>query len=100
METIDKNKLIAIFVGYEDWEEYSSVRLPRLTIPNSYSHVCKYKNLKYHKSYDWIIPVAIKIQKEYDLKCINNPTCVEDIFNEVVRAIQFIEDNNIKSNKK
>ena len=99
METIDKNKLIAIFMDCADDATciYTAETMYRYEHDNDEAYRLL-SSMKFNYSYDWIMPVAIKIQKEYDIKCIDNPTCVEDIFNEVVRAIQFIKSNNIKPN--
>lgn len=57
-----ENKLIAEFMGYEDWSEYNSVRLKRTDGIDAYKHICKYKDIKYHTSWDWLMPVVEKIE--------------------------------------
>ena len=58
----ENNKMIAEFMGYEDWSEYSSVRLKRTDGIDAYKHICKYKDLHYHKTWEWLMPVVEKIE--------------------------------------
>tara|TARA_R110000751_G_scaffold1560_4_gene5791 strand:+ start:2142 stop:2474 length:333 start_codon:yes stop_codon:yes gene_type:complete len=64
----ETNKLIAEFMGYEDWSEYSSVRLKRPDGIDAYKHICKYKDLQYHESWDWLHKVLDKIEDECILR--------------------------------
>lgn len=58
----ENNKLIAEFLGYEDWTEYNSVRLRRKNLPDTFSHIIKYENLKYHKDWNSLMLVVEKIE--------------------------------------
>ena len=112
-----KNKLIALFLGYEDWVEFKSVRLKRTDGIDAYIHICEYKNLKYHLLWDDLIPVLKKIDEllyasyaDYDdtvqdfinkwwktepqtLQYTNNQlkfsTVIEDVYDEVIKFIIF-----------
>lgn len=92
---LEGNKLIAEFMGIET-KVYSDT--PTITFWNFRNHMKKESEMKYHSSWDWIMPVLAKIEK---MGCI-----VEISFSLVVfcricaigkkedRATNFIADNN------
>ena len=58
-EIIEGNKLIAEFMGYkfiEDWHQYWRLSDKHLLLENE---------LKYHSSWDWLMPVVEKIEYLY-----------------------------------
>lgn len=57
------------------------------------------KYLSYHDSWDWLMPVAIKIAKKYSLDCIAKRYDIDDVYQEVLRAIKFINDKDYYKNK-
>ena len=63
METIQSNKLIAEFMGLEQWNE-SYYKHPNIF----YSHYKEsptqvhFENLQYHTSWDWLMPVVQRIE--------------------------------------
>ncbi len=65
----ENNKLIALFMGYDDFKAHSSVRLKRTDEIDAYTHILKYEKLKYHASWDWLMPVVEKIeQMKYNIR--------------------------------
>lgn len=82
MEILEGNKLIAEFMGAENETGYfqastiGKTKVPtgrmwmKERFPNN-MHLCKEDDLRYHSSWDWIMPVVEKIRnivdkKEYD----------------------------------
>lgn len=63
MTTIEGNKLIAEFMGYTkrhiNWFNADQYKVNRWMSENE---------LKYHSSWDWLIPVVEKISKELECK--------------------------------
>lgn len=73
-EILDGNKLIAEFMGAKPCKQHPNTQL-FLTIKNNKNSSLQYWHLlKYHKSWDWLIPVIDKIySSDYYLDyCLSN----------------------------
>ena len=60
-EILEGNKLIAEFMGIKIIQSRYGCNHPLVTCPYP-----DYSNLKYHSSWDWLIPVVSKISKMYE----------------------------------
>ncbi len=65
------NKLIAEFMGYK-WERPISKKTHKQEVCdrmfiNENDYITHYNQLKYHSSWDWLMPVVLKISKDYCL---------------------------------
>jgi len=54
-EILENNKLIANF-----YDTYLTVKYITTTVQQ---HISNYKDLRFHESWDWLMPVIIKIEK-------------------------------------
>ena len=77
----ENNKLIAIFMGLnpcDDRDQYHSTLYTNVT-----------DDLTYHKSWDSLMPVALKIVDEYSWDCIAKRYTIEEIYKSVVQFLNF-----------
>tara|TARA_R110002050_G_scaffold237499_1_gene373437 strand:- start:63 stop:359 length:297 start_codon:yes stop_codon:yes gene_type:complete len=97
MNTQENNKLIAEFMGWDIQNQTTiptNIHLSNLEFDNG-----EVMELKYHTSWDWLMPVLKKINIQLnpdnynDWRIINRPTeyCLEDVY---AQAVQFIKDQN------
>lgn len=113
-EILKGNKLIAEFMGANNVNTINQyvLRYPKL-FPNG-AGICWEEDFKYHSSWDWLIPVYKKFDKikvfnhtekyhEYVEMCNNNDTiislyCIESAFIQIVRAIEWYNQQSINQN--
>jgi hypothetical protein len=97
-KNIVKNQLIVEFLGYKlascnngfAWvspfkysvEDVLGIHGRLFNLSSTY--------LKFDSSWEWLMPVAIKIAKEHRIDCIAKRFTMEEIHNDVVEAIEFI----------
>ena len=60
MTTVINNKNIAIYMDVEHWIDYGDIQVYKFEDGRSYS----LHDLKYHSSWDWLIPVIDKIKSD------------------------------------
>ncbi len=56
--------------------------------------------LKFHTSWEWLMPVALNLLNHYNMDCISKRKTIEEIFDDVVEAIEKINKNNKVYGKK
>ena len=93
METTENNRLIAEFMGFEVfYRPYSNG-----FIEISKSELCDVDDMKYHTSWDWLMPVVQKCYKIDNEEGFDNlvdavsTLDIDTIYNEV---IEFIKSHN------
>lgn len=73
MKTIEeKNRLIAEFMGYETQDGSSVLSIPRVDYFIEDIGWVREDNLKFHTSWDWLMPVVKKVSKFTDEQVIMN----------------------------
>lgn len=73
-EIIEGNKLIAEFMGAEKSTKDNDMRYIRFSEPHAGTKTFYFYKwqLKYHKSWDWLMPVVEKIEECEDVKVLMN----------------------------
>ena len=51
-------------------------------------------DFEYDFSWDWLMPVALRIVKKHGIDCISKRYGFSEIYWEVVKAIKFIKNHN------
>lgn len=104
-DTLKKNRLITEFLGYKlakcnngfAWEspfqrskdDYLGLHgrlYVELKEESPYSQ-CHSEYLKFHTSWEWLMPVALNLLMQHNIDCISKRTTIEDVFEDVVTAI-------------
>lgn len=88
-EIIEGSRLIAEYMGYQKEGEFLYTLYSKDKPTPSSIQMDIRNNCKYHSSWDWLIPVINKINKEFNY-FINRPYDIETEFLEVVKFIQWI----------
>jgi len=100
-ETIENNRLIAEFMGLAYCEKY---RYKGWYQNSEFNHrICDYNGLKYHSSWDWLMPV-VQVCKDNQLfgsqhlidKIDDVLTCdckINNLYMEVVHFIEWFNEN-------
>lgn len=73
-EILSANKEIALFMGGSTEHEYNGSVCFLHYKNNKAPYYILFTRLKYHRSWDWLIPVVEKIAKDYDVKITWMPT--------------------------
>ena len=111
-DTLKKNRLITEFLGYKlakcnngfAWEspfqkakdDYLGLHgrlYVELKEESPYSQ-CHSEYLKFHTSWEWLMPVALNLLMQYNIDCISKRTTIEQVFEDVVEAIEKINSVN------
>lgn len=100
-EIIESNQLIARYVGGK-FQDETTIPLNDLQVWVPFYGICRFdtigigygKILKYHKSWDWLMPVIDKIlsseeRREYESVITIYPKSIEKTYNEVVNFIKW-----------
>ena len=97
-KNIVNNQIITEFLGYKlkpcnnglAWESpFQYAREETLEIHGRLFNLTS-TYLKFDSSWEWLMPVAIKIAKEHGIDCIAKRFTMEEIYNDVIEAIEFI----------
>ena len=93
MNKLENNKLIAEFMGLNvvTLNEIRNNKNPHISSADGYTS----DDIHYHDSWDWLMPVALKIVEKHGWDCISK----RDSLNKVYQAVlEFIKANK-KENK-
>jgi hypothetical protein len=95
MTTEEKNCLIADFRKYPinpdgsyEMPEHGTIRPD-----GSFKTYFEPSLLKFHKQWNWIMPVAIHIATTYGIDCISKRFTIEEIFESVVDFINLLNES-------
>ena len=95
-EILEGNKLIAEFM---EWRMLNGSCMTPYEdagmLNGGETSICRFEFLKFHSSWDWLMPVVEKIQIKFDEVIIRYKTCV--IYMGSKRAIEKVEDSTIKA---
>tara|TARA_R110000851_G_scaffold41093_8_gene103395 strand:- start:1042 stop:1392 length:351 start_codon:yes stop_codon:yes gene_type:complete len=100
MKTIENNKLIAKFMG-DDFHERSTTSISSMQV----KYVPHLSELKYHSSWDWLIPVIKKIDSYANEEMMdkyrfiwNIPihNDISEVYNQVVEFIEKEYENSLE----
>lgn len=58
-------------------------------LPNGTYSVHRINELKYHTSWDWLMPVALFIAKNHSVDCIAKRYSIEEVYKAVVEFIKW-----------
>ena len=95
MNTQENNQLIAEFMGYEIIYRPNSNGF----IEISDTELCDVDDLEYHKSWDWLMPVVDKIEREHKANFIIKCTWNEFTEYSIHQVIVNIEQGEMSKDK-
>ena len=108
MKTVEGNKLIAEFMGFDIDFDRNNPDSKNLTIPSElkdYNFDNGYSGYKFHTSWDWLMPVLKKISQALfsefsdsvrnQWKMIESPTLynIEHVYKQAVEFIKWYNEN-------
>jgi hypothetical protein len=85
MNTTENNKLIAEFMGYD--MHTPNGKAFSFRIPNGKTPFTEVQDLKYHTSWDWLIPVVIELNNRLSNEFVGVPNDIGFIRSDITRAI-------------
>jgi hypothetical protein len=100
MNTTENNKLITEFMGYETYEGTDKLCI-NLEENNGFSTEWGHVPIKYHKEWNWLMPVVYKIkwledieeEKTEDIDAGLTNALLEQTFEAVVEFIKWYNEN-------
>ena len=87
------NKLIAEFMGYD----ISTIASNGIEVVEFENNDVKVENLRYHTSWDWLMPVLSKIADEVEATHYPLYRSIDEAYNEAVTFIKTFNEEKEKS---